>query len=395
MEDGSIEDVAGRLRRNETGYSCLDLKMNPGFEARDIRLLSEAVLANQTLKEVNFFGILGDNDINEETRRLVESFATLPKLERLQMFGYCEDALATLNHVLHHRAQTLKDLRITYVHLDGSDDAATHFQQNLQNLTCLEAFNLVDCVFSERLRDTTLDRTLMGLSKLPNLKQIGIQPLETDALGCIKTDHLVEVCRLPKLSYLSIVGLPFPNTFPHLGKMMLALRHTCSIQELIFQSSTSDDNCASIAELIRGAKKLKFMHVRLSAEGEQDARHIVRIGEALRENASVKTLTIEYRHSSNSSIDPTILAEFGDLLDNNYSLENITFLSNATPGIQVDPLVSMYLRLNKMGRGVLLKGGQSKRQQWVEMILESRDYLDGIFYFLSMNPLLCDVSQPS
>ena len=110
---------------------------------------------------------------------------------------------------------------------------------------------------------------------------------------------------------------------------------------------------------------------------------------------SVKTLTIEYRHSSNSSIDPTILAEFGDLLDNNYSLENITFLSNATPGIQVDPLVSMYLRLNKMGRGVLLKGGQSKRQQWVEMILESRDYLDGIFYFLSMNPLLCDASQPS
>ena len=76
MQEESIAGVADRLRRNETGYSCLDVKMNPGFEASDIRLLSEAVLANQTLKEVNFFGILGDNDVNEETRRLVESFAT-------------------------------------------------------------------------------------------------------------------------------------------------------------------------------------------------------------------------------------------------------------------------------------------------------------------------------
>lgn len=394
MED--IEDVADRLRRNETGYSCLDVKMNPGFEVRDINLLMEAVLANETLTEVNFFGILGDIDKVTATRRLFESFATLPKLEKLQLFGYCADVLATLNHVLRNRAPTLRDLKITYVHLHGSDDVVAHFQQSLQDLTRLQSFNLVDCQFSELLRDTNfLDQTLTSLSKLPTLENVSIKPLQSGSMGYVSTDPLVEVCKLPKLTYLSILGLSFPKSFPHLGQMMSALRCSGTIQDLSLQSSTSKDNCTSIGNFVREAKVLKFLHIRLSAEGNEDAKHILKIGEALQENTSLKTLALEYRHSSNTSIGSENLATFGMSLAQNYSLEKITFLSNSTPGIEEDPLVSMYLRLNRLGRGKLIRGEQTSRQQWVEKLLESHDYLDGMYYFLSMNPLLCEVAQPT
>ena len=396
MEEESIDHIADRLRRNETGYSCLDLKMNPGFEARDINLLTEAVLANQTLKEVDFFGILGDDDLNEATRRLVESFATLPELNTLNIFGYCEEILTTLNHILQSRAQTLEHLRITYVHLNGPDDALATFQQCLQNMVRLESFFLLDCQFSERLRDSNaLDHMLISLSKLPNLEKVGIQPLETDAIGNLSADSLVAICQLRKLYYLSIRGLSFPETFPHLEQMMAALRTSCTIRDLIFQSSTSEDNCTAIANLIRGSKSLECVHIRLGAKGKQNAEHIVKIAEALQENASLKRLTIEYRHLLNISFDPSTLAKFGQLLEENYSIEDIIFLSNATPGIGQNALVSMYLKLNQLGRGALIQGDQTSRKQWIEKLLEVNDYLDGIYYFLSMNPLLCEVPQLS
>ena len=392
MEEESIEDIAGRLRRNETGYSCLDLMMNPGFEAVDINLLTEAVLANQTLKEVKFFGILGDDDVNEATGRLVESFARLPKLNTLSIFGYCQDIVARLNNILYHRAQTLEHLRLTYVHFNGPDLWMTTFQQCLQNMKRLESFFLLDCQFSERLRDSNaIDKIIMSLSKLPNLEKVGIQPLETDAIGTLSTDSLVALCRLRELSYLSIRGLSFPESFPHLEQMMAALRNSCTIRDLIFQSSTSEDNCTSIESLIRGSKSLECVHVRIGAEGKQDDKHIVKIAEALQENASIKRLTIEYRHLSNINFNPSTLAKFGKLLEGNYSIEDIIFISNATPGIGHDPLVSMYLKLNLLGRGALIQGEQTSRQQWVEKLLEVNDYLDGIYYFLSMNPLLCEV----
>ena len=58
--------------------------------------------------------------------------------------------------------------------------------------------------------------------------------------------------------------------------------------------------------------------------------------------------------------------------------------------IEKNPMISMYLKLNQLGRGDLIQNDQTSRQQWVDKLLEAHDYLDGLYYFLSMNPSLCE-----
>ena len=387
MEDETFEDIARRLRQNEAGYSCLELKMNPGFEARDIYVLTEAVLANQTLESVDFFGILADDDVNEATRLLVESFATLPMLKSLKFFGYCEEFLATLTHLLNERVQTLQHLNMTYVQLDGPDEILASFCQSLQSLSNLKSFHLLDCQFSERLRDeNALDQIVGSLSQLPSLVEVEIRPIQSTSLGAISTEALIEVCQSRNLSTLRIYGFQFPDTFPHLESMLSTLRTSRAIQVLSFQSSFSEDYCNSIANLIRGTTSLLKLNVDMIAE--QNDTHIVKIAEALRENTSLKTLGFQCL-SSKYSFKSATLVNFGKLLETNYSVEIIGFCSAGT-GIQQNPMISMYLKLNQLGRGDLIQNDQTSRQQWVDKLLEAHDYLDGLYYFLSMNPSLCE-----
>jgi hypothetical protein len=59
--------------------------------------------------------------------------------------------------------------------------------------------------------------------------------------------------------------------------------------------------------------------------------------------------------------------------------------------------VEYYMHLNEVGRGSLLRSerGFANRAEWVEMLISVINDLDCLFYFISMNPTLCQYANTS
>ena len=55
--------------------------------------------------------------------------------------------------------------------------------------------------------------------------------------------------------------------------------------------------------------------------------------------------------------------------------------------------IEYYMRLNAVGRGPLINSGQANRVEWVNMLVSVRDDLDCLFYFISINPTLCQFAN--
>lgn len=232
--------------------------------------------------------------------------------------------------------------------------------------------------------------------QLPNLAEVTLTPIDPMALGTVSVDVVRDLCQMQNLSKLHIHIFQFANNFAHVESMASSLQSSTIIRDLQFHSSCNEASCNSIANLVRSTTGLESLHVKLMMEEKQDEKHILKIAVALQENTSLKTLVLadhiwaNNSDSNNNNDDNETLATFGKLIESNYSIEYISFTASA----DACPLVSMYVRLNQLGRGeLLMQSDQPSRQQWVDKLLEASvlDYLDGIYYFLSMNPLLCEL----
>lgn len=389
--DQTLENVADRLRRNEDGYSCLQLQMNPGFEARDINLLAEAILANNTLKEVEFFGILAEDDVNYAARRLFESFGSLPSLRSLKISGYCEQMVQALGLVL-ERTHKLETLSISYVQLDGFPSDFTLLNKKLQSLRNVKKFHLVNCRLPEWLqRGNVLDIMLQSISQLPQMKEIMLAPIEPTSLGSPLPETTSQICTIQSLEKLHIFGFHVMDSCPHLEPMIRALVETnnLAIRDLRLTSSLSHDHCSALANLIRTTTTLECLTLDIIGQIYQNDKHIIMLAEALQANTSLKQLVFKCSDSKNFAAKT--LEEFGNLLESNFSLQMIHFES-ADGEIREVPIISMYMKLNQRGRDELFQNDRAMREIWVEKILSFRDEddLDCIYYLVSINPSLCE-----
>ena len=54
------------------------------------------------------------------------------------------------------------------------------------------------------------------------------------------------------------------------------------------------------------------------------------------------------------------------------------------------PEFKLYVTLNKLGRGRLLQNEVTDMEQWVQALATVNDDLDALFYYVSINPDLCN-----
>lgn len=103
----------------------------------------------------------------------------------------------------------------------------------------------------------------------------------------------------------------------------------------------------------------------------------------------------------------SIQMAFCEALRNNYRMEYFSILCCSCPEHQAE--IAFYLRLNKLGRRRLFGGNPFKRgdtegrqdyemrsiytqkKEWIDVLVDARHDLSALYYFLSMNPSLCQI----
>jgi hypothetical protein len=189
---------------------------------------------------------------------------------------------------------------------------------------------------------------------------------------------------------------------------------------------TLSDACAvAIAHAIAVNTTLVTLSLPRCLLNDTGLRHLV---QALTVNATLKK--IEVGLGKGCGVDDASRAALQSMLERNYQLERLV-MTSAEPLLQ--DKVEYYLRLNAVGRGTLLGGGGGhgghgaghgagrgrttssvddheldkdndrsssspldnylNRAAWVEMLISVRDDLDCLYYFITMNPTICQFAN--
>lgn len=399
VEDSALEDVAGRLRRNEEGYTTLQLQLNPGWEAADIDSVTESLRMNHTLQGIEFFGILADDDVNEAVGRLFASFGGLPNLTTLKVSGYCEGMVRALGRVV-SEATKLETLHVTYVQLDGFHEDFVYFAESIQRHSSLRDFQIVDCQLPERFRGadvlpfSIMSMLLDSLPAISSLREVEISPIEKTSLGPISSNSLVALCRSMNLKRLDVSGFAEffqdetvdEDSTTYLEVMTEALHTNVSIREFNIQSSFSKRQCEALSDLLSTNTTLESLGVLFEGDTFENEAHCIKIAEALQTNTTLQSLTFRGPICPNMSCET--LKAFAKMMEINVSLKRITFLPSPAENIWT-LRIAMFQKLNEKGRGEFLRTEGRTRGQWLDKLLEVQNDLDCLFYFLSVSPSYC------
>ncbi|CAB9501767.1 expressed unknown protein [Seminavis robusta] len=327
-EEETLESVAERLRNNEGGCSCLNVRMNPGYEAADVMLLVDAVRANESLEQVEFFGILADDDVNQATQLLVESFGTLPKLKLLQVSGHCDNLMGVLSRVLADVSLTLQQLSLVYVQLSGPPNDFHSFYRSLAALQKLESFRLVDCQFPRHLQDVGILETILHrLAHLPVplLHTLEVAPIHEKALGDVISMTTAFTQLLARqsttLRHLHVYG--FFRGQEIVVPLCQALASCHAIQNVRLASTFSQDHCTAIATLMEQHPTLQKLHLDMmvAPETNGDTTQLRLLALALQHNNTRLTHLNIY---ATNLVRSLLADEFGTALQHyNYSLQHL------------------------------------------------------------------------
>ncbi|CAB9517213.1 expressed unknown protein [Seminavis robusta] len=206
------------------------------------------------------------------------------------------------------------------------------------------------------------------LCSMPNLSHVSLQ---------IKPSSLVQSICHQLCGNISVTQLDVDvSVFKH-DKMMLAVE--------------------AVAMLVRANRPgLESLAIGVTCEGGLSP-----IIQALHTNDSLKTLKVAMngiRHFSFGMLPQQTTDAISTMLQHNYVLEQIQASNSndeATVDTWSDPSIPFYLKLNRAGRGRLLRGASSRedwigccKEDWIDTIIANREDTSVVFYFLSKNPLL-------
>lgn len=128
---------------------------------------------------------------------------------------------------------------------------------------------------------------------------------------------------------------------------LVALCQSESLQELKLWSRQLDDSCC------------------------------VAIARALRMNTTLKALDLQCQIIGNEGLE-----EITSMMEHNYTIESVRTTGRR---MSLSEKIDLYVRLNRAGRIVLVKE-QASKMDWVDVLIEGRNDIDAIFYFLRSNP---------
>lgn len=274
----------------------------------------------------------------------------------------------------------------------NNNNHASH-QNNIQLDGVVEALAQAEQLEVVSLQLSSAQQTVpfkqSAIAKLMSSKSITDLYLSRLGLG---GDHLTVISEgLATNQTLRVLDL-FGNNIEnhHVIAMAQALEQNDSVEILVLPCPTNDlsvESCAAISQALKVNQKLTTLNLPRSNLTDEGIWHLA---QGLTVNKTLKKVEV----GVSKNVGDTGMNALTDMLEKNYELERLV-VSSADQSIKEK--TEYYMRLNQVGRGDLLSPSNKSatREQWVEMLISVVDDLDCLFYFINVNPTLCQMANMS
>ena len=395
------------LLNNDPGFVELSLeRLGDNF---DIDQFVFALRNNHTVKNVCFTGAFVRELTNDQLLQMLEGVGHLVGLQQLQI--WCSTIPVRTFANLLQRANTLQVIFFFHVKLDGSQEDFIDFSSAIRYHPNLREFRFGGI---EMIRDTiSFDCVVEALGEAEKMQVVTLQLMNGNRNNRFSGTALANLMSSTTMQclYLTRLGLG-PE---HYEAIMIAIETNKNIRVLdLFANNIKNDQLIRIVNVLRGNEVLEMVVLPGLDDNEFNDECSMAVSEMVKVNSSMISLympcskftDIGLVHLADSlSVNTTLkkveiavsnkigeegIAALTRMLDKNYELERLVVDSNEK---SIKSKIEYYMRLNAVGRGPLINSGQANRVEWVNMLVSVRDDLDCLFYFISMNPTLCQFAN--
>lgn len=377
-----------RVRRNDDRLSTLQLILSG---AVDLDALKEVLRVNTKVSEVIIYvdeSFLVELPV-EDTHDLFRTIGGMPNLQKLGFHSQSGSSgvlsIQALIAITSH-ATRMVHFGISDVALWGSQADFQLWATQLQTQLFLQSFCVCECELLEPSKECPLDPLLTVLSILPSLEALFLQAATPNALGQVSPEAVGSIGMAPQLQDLRLGN--FELKHKHMEQMAQVLPHNTVLTELKLDACHEFhvDTARSLAKILRHNRRLKSMELGFTQMMNDDCAVI--LAKSLHYNSNLESFTLS--RGAGARFRPTISkvcqAAFVEMLHQNYCLETLVLFQR----FPVKKEFKLYLTLNKYGRGKLLMNHSTQKENWIQAIHKVNDDLDSIFYYVSINPALCN-----
>ena len=336
--------------------------------------------------------------------RFCDTIARLPKIKKIWIsLGGRPSSLKFITRTI-RGASNLTQLEVHHTVLDGSPQAFLEFASVLSTFKQLKAlsfnslgvkmadgqntFENANPIFEAVSKMDIHDLNISGI--IPKLPIEHVKPLAELLLPLSKMFEPSNDAFDPLILDDKDTSTDKLETISAVMKL-----HRASPSYLTVDCYLSQKDLQITTEMLAyDHQKLNVLHFHISGRGMPLDQDLAPFISALGKNTRLKGLRFIYIDDINHKLPMSdeMLSAFEEMLaTKNWTLVNLHFgefgFANQRKIVE---RISFQLKLNQLGRRRLLHGTTKSRFAWVDKLHECGDDVSSIFYFLSMNPLLCE-----
>lgn len=161
-----------------------------------------------------------------------------------------------------------------------------------------------------------------------------------------------------------------------------------------FSTEWGQVDMQQVGEILKHSTSLVSLELGTEGNAREDEENFLPLVEALEKNVSLRKLEI------NGMVSAVCLETMTKKLETkNFTITRLreiiwrrTYPDRSKRELQCLARISLFEKLNRQGRAQVFrkKSGEVTREDWIWRLHRSRNDLDCLFYYLSMNPSLCN-----
>ena len=279
----------------------------------------------------------------------------------------------------------------------GTTEDLTALASALANHSTLQNVRLLFKLIPETLQTVAnINPIVVALGTIPNLTTLGLttwapppSPDDRNAANHSELAGFFSYFRWKRLvCYSRLECLSLGNETTRLVDALAALPSTTSIRCLHVRGAVREDEFQQLAELVRTNRSVRSLTIVFEPAFEPSKSLL----EAFGENSTIYDLKLQFkwqRLCTNGLIE-TVESM---LETKNRTLTTFSFMDPPPSPTPAWERIKLYLKANQHGRKRLLQNPDKSRSLWVATLARDTGDLDFLFYFLLLNPSLCDVER--
>jgi hypothetical protein len=354
----------------------------------DLKAVAQTLIQNSTVTDVE---ICIHHTFSQTPRLDAALFlgcigCTLRGLRKLEFYpgtgNYNVYQIEALGSAL-RLATELEILYVYHLELSGDNDKFYSFARQLQLCETLKEVCFIDCQIDYRGETenqsshiSAFDPVIEALGKLPALQ---VAAIWFNELGGLSTQALTSVCESTTIERLMILG--FDINDERASTVFGALCSNHCLKRLNLSCRLGASGCKLLSLLLQSNSTLAKLKLEVDNTMTSDV-DLVEVSRGLAINS-----TLNYFRISGllGTVDmKQIELAFEQSLEKNVTLTAFSILKISTPKLE------LYLKLNRIGRGLWLRqGAASGRDSWVKALTASNEDIECLFYIISTNPAIC------